>query len=77
MSTFSTSVQAGDSFGWRIVTIDNAFGAARTTISNFKVEQPDSESTPEPTSILGLLVLASLGASVTLKRQKRLEKVST
>ena len=37
---FTTSVQEGDIFGWRIATIDNAFGAAQTTISNFEAPVP-------------------------------------
>ncbi len=41
---FTTSVQEGDIFGWRIATIDNAFGAAQTTISNFEAPVP----APEP-----------------------------
>ena len=38
--SFTTSVQEGDIFGWRIATIDNAFGAAQATISNFEAPVP-------------------------------------
>ncbi|MDJ0690785.1 MAG: hypothetical protein QNJ41_20040 [Xenococcaceae cyanobacterium MO_188.B32] len=38
---FTTSVQEGDIFGWRIATIDNGFGAAQTTISNFDAPAPE------------------------------------
>ncbi|NCR70594.1 MAG: PEP-CTERM sorting domain-containing protein [Microcystis aeruginosa LG13-12] len=60
-STFN--VLAGDSFGFRIFTVDNLFGRASVTISNF------SAPIPEPSTVLSLLVLGGLGAG--LKYLKR------
>lgn len=60
-STFN--VLAGDSFGFRIATVDNGFGRASVTISNF------SAPIPEPSTVLSLLVLGGLGAG--LKYLKR------
>jgi hypothetical protein len=60
-STFN--VLAGDSFGFRIFTVDNIFGRASVTISNF------SAPIPEPSTVLSLLVLGGLGAG--LKYLKR------
>ncbi|MFM7875379.1 MAG: PEP-CTERM sorting domain-containing protein [Microcystis panniformis] len=60
-STFN--VLAGDSFGFRVYTIDNVFGRGSVTISNF------SAPIPEPSTVLSLLVLGGLGAG--LKYLKR------
>ena len=60
-STFN--VLAGVSFGFRIFTVDNLFGRASVTISNF------SAPIPEPSTVLSLLVLGGLGAG--LKYLKR------
>jgi hypothetical protein len=62
-STFN--VLAGDSFGFRIFTVDNLFGRASVTISNFSAPAP----VPEPSTVLSLLVLGGLGAG--LKYLKR------
>jgi hypothetical protein len=60
-STFN--VLAGDSFGFRIFTVDNIAGRGSVTISNF------SAPIPEPSTVLSLLVLGGLGAG--LKYLKR------
>lgn len=60
-STFN--VLAGDSFGFLVYTLDNVFGRASVTISNF------SAPIPEPSTVLSLLVLGGLG--VGLKYLKR------
>jgi hypothetical protein len=60
-STFN--VLAGDSFGFRIFTVDNIVGRGSVTISNF------SAPIPEPSAVLSLLVLGGLGAG--LKYLKR------
>ena len=60
-STFN--VLAGDSFGFRVYTLDNIFGPGSVTISNF------SAPIPEPSTVLSLLVLGGLGAG--LKYLKR------
>ena len=52
------NVLAGDSFGFRIFTVDNLFGRASVTISNF------SAPIPEPSTVLSLLVLGGLGAGL-------------
>ena len=69
-STFN--VLAGDSFGFRIFTIDNTSGRASVTISNFSAPgpmAPPPTSVPEPSTVLSLLVLGGLGAG--LKYLKR------
>ncbi|TRT88846.1 MAG: PEP-CTERM sorting domain-containing protein [Microcystis aeruginosa Ma_OC_H_19870700_S124] len=69
-STFN--VLAGDSFGFRIFTIDNIGGRASVTISNFSAPgpmAPPPTSVPEPSTVLSLLVLGGLGAG--LKYLKR------
>ncbi|MFM7279041.1 MAG: PEP-CTERM sorting domain-containing protein [Microcystis aeruginosa] len=55
-STFN--VLAGDSFGFRVYTIDNVFGRGSVTISNF------SAPIPEPSTVLSLLALGGLGAGL-------------
>jgi len=55
-STFN--VLAGDSFGFLVYTLDNVFGRASVTISNF------SAPIPEPSTVLSLLVLGGLGAGL-------------
>jgi len=62
-STFN--VLAGDSFGFRVFTVDNCCGRGSVTISNFSAPAP----VPEPSTVLSLLVLGGLGAG--LKYLKR------
>ncbi|NEO98067.1 MAG: PEP-CTERM sorting domain-containing protein [Symploca sp. SIO2E9] len=66
---FSTTVNKGDIFGFAIDTVDNIFGAASVTISDFNA--PEAESVPEPASLLGLLTVGALGAGSVLKRKKQ------
>jgi hypothetical protein len=69
-STFN--VLAGDSFGFRIFTVDNIAGRGSVTISNFSAPgpmAPPPTSVPEPSTVLSLLVLGGLGAG--LKYLKR------
>ncbi len=64
-STFN--VLAGDSFGFRIFTIDNTSGRGSVTISNFSAPgpmAPPPTSVPEPSTVLSLLVLGGLGAGL-------------
>lgn len=63
--SFSTSVTSGDTFGFYVSTVDNIFGRGSSVISNFVAPA----STPEPTSVLGLLALGGLGIGSALKRK--------
>ena len=64
--TFMFYVLAGDIFGFRIRTIDNIFGRATVTISNFEAPAP---AVPEPSNILGLITISALGVGTLLKRR--------
>jgi hypothetical protein len=64
-STFN--VLAGDSFGFRVYTLDNRFGRGGVTISNFSAPgpvAPPPTPVPEPSTVLSLLVLGGLGAGL-------------
>jgi len=60
----SVGVTAGDTIGWQINAIDDRFGSADLTITNFSAPAPDGNGVvPEPMSFLvwgGLLGVAGL-----------------
>lgn len=60
------SVVEGDEFGFAIQTVDNFFGPATATVSDF--EAP--ESVPEPTSTLALLAVGTVTAAGALKQRQ-------
>jgi hypothetical protein len=61
--SFSTTLAQGDIFGFGINTVDNAFGPANATISDF------ASPVPEPVSTLGMLIGA--GAMLMRKQQQK------
>ncbi len=61
---FSVAVNAGDVFGFQVVTTDNIAGPGVLAISNFNAPVPEG-------STLGLLALGSVGV-LTLMRRRRL-----
>jgi hypothetical protein len=67
--TFMFDVLAGDTFGFRVATFDNFAGPGNATISNFEAPAPMA-ATPEPTSILSLLALGTLGAGIKRLKEK-------
>jgi hypothetical protein len=60
---FSTILAQGDIFGFGINTVDNAFGRANATISDF------AAPVPEPVSTLGMLI--GTGAMLMRKQQQK------
>ncbi|HAX77143.1 MAG TPA: PEP-CTERM sorting domain-containing protein [Cyanobacteria bacterium UBA11372] len=66
---FNISVNTGDIFGWRVATIDNAFGPAKVTLSNFNASTPATD-VPEPSSILAILTFGALGLGSAFKSQQ-------
>lgn len=63
---FSTTVKAGDIFGFRVATTDNIFGRGGVRISNFSA--PDSASVPEPLTIAGSAIALGFGAWMKRKQ---------
>lgn len=63
---FSTTVAAGDSFGFQVATVDNLFGRGSVRISNFSA--PDSASVPEPLTIAGSAIALGFGAWMKRKQ---------
>ncbi|MBD2665623.1 PEP-CTERM sorting domain-containing protein [Richelia sinica] len=62
--SFSTVVNAGDTFGFAINTTDNLYDPATATISNFHVAV-----VPEPASLIGVLGLGAFGVTSLRKRK--------
>lgn len=73
--TFSTTLTAGDVFGFSVQTKDNLVGPATATISDVSFPD-DPQSVPEPTTTFGFLVLGGMGAGSMLKRKKMQEKAT-
>ncbi|AFY93744.1 PEP-CTERM sorting domain-containing protein [Chamaesiphon minutus] len=71
-SLFSTSVNLGDTIGWRINTTDNNFGAAQVTISNFSAPEVTATEVPEPFTIIGTCI----GGAAALRMRKKLTSKS-
>jgi hypothetical protein len=64
-STYSTSVNIGDTIGWRIQT-DSCCGASQVTISNFSA--PEATAVPEPFTIIGTCI----GGTAAYRIRKKL-----
>ena len=66
----SIAVNAGDIFGFRQTTLDNRFGSASTTISNFSAPSVVTSPVPLPPSF-GFLGFALGGLMVMQRRDKK------
>lgn len=65
--TASFSVVAGQTFGFRIFSTDDAFGRAQSTISSFEVQ---GAAIPEPGTWAAAALLVAGGALVSRRRRK-------
>jgi len=63
----STPVNAGDTIGYRVYSVDNGFGASSLTISNFSI---NDGSVPEPSSV-SLMALGAAGLLWFRRRRAR------
>lgn len=70
ISSYSATVNLGDTIGWRINTDDNRLGAAQVTISNFS--PPGATSVPEPFTMIGTFI----GGTAALRMRKKLTSKS-
>jgi hypothetical protein len=63
--TYSTSIDAGDIFGFYVHSADSSFGPGQMDISNFTFT-----AVPEPSSITFITILSLAGAAGLIRRRK-------